>query len=301
MAQLGDYKGIICMYKPAGFTSFDVIGKLRGILKMRRLGHGGTLDPMAEGVLPVFAGSAAKAVDMLPDHDKVYRAGFALGVSTDTQDSSGSELSRCDMAVTVGSLEKALENFRGDIMQIPPMYSAVSVGGKRLYELARQGKTVERQPRQVCIYRLELLSYNETQRTGELEVACSKGTYIRTLINDMGDALGCGGIMTSLIRTRACGFSLSDCVTFERLQRAVDGNEDLHGFFRPVDSVFGHIPPLQLDEAREKMYRNGVRLELSRLGIPCEGDRFRIYGANGDFLGLAVRDGGVLRAEKNFY
>lgn len=290
------------MYKPGGFTSFDVIGKLRGMLKMRRLGHGGTLDPMAEGVLPVFAGSAARAADMLPSHDKVYRAGFKLGVSTDTQDCTGSELSVSDKAVTVEALVNTLEGFRGNIMQMPPMYSAVSVGGKRLYELARQGKTVERQPRQITIYRLELLSYNEQDRTGELEICCSKGTYVRTLINDIGDTLGCGGIMTSLLRTRACGFSLDDCVTFEALQEAIDRGEDIHSFFRPVDSIFGDIPLLRLDEARERMYRNGVKLDISRLGsVPAEAGRFRVYGAEGEFLGLAVRDGTALRVEKNFF
>lgn len=290
------------MYKPSGFTSFDVIAKLRGILKTRRLGHAGTLDPMAEGVLPVFAGSAAKAVDMLVCHDKSYRAKFALGIVTDTQDSTGNVVSENERAVSRDELERAAEAFRGDILQIPPMYSAVSVGGKRLYELARQGKTVERQPRPVTVYGLEILSYDEGERQGEMKISCSKGTYVRTLINDIGGALGCGGIMTGLVRTSACGFSLYDCVTFEELQRAVDGGEDMQKFLLPVDSVFKALPEARLDEARERMYRNGVKLDISKLPpLPEGSDRLRIYGASGDFLGIAKKDGGLLRSEKNFY
>ena len=214
-AVMSELNGIICVYKPVGFTSFDVIAKMRGILKMKKLGHAGTLDPMAEGVLPVFAGCATKACDMLPDHDKVYRAGFRLGVTTDTQDSSGTVISENDTPVYKDGLISAAECFRGDIMQLPPMYSAVSVNGKRLYELARQGKTVEREPRPITVYSLDIKEYDEQTRSGVMEISCSKGTYIRTLINDIGDKLGCGGIMTSLVRTAACGFTLDDCVTIE--------------------------------------------------------------------------------------
>lgn len=297
-----EIKGILCMYKPEGFTSFDVIAKLRGILKTRRLGHAGTLDPMAEGVLPVFAGNAAKAVDMLLCHDKTYRAEFALGIVTDTQDSTGNIISENDKAVSCDELEKAAERFCGDIMQIPPMYSAVSVNGKRLYELARQGKTVERQPRPVTVYSLKILSYNENERRGKMEISCSKGTYVRTLINDIGEALNCGGIMTGLVRIAACGFSLDDCVTFEELQQAVDRGEDLSKFLLSVDTVFAPLPKIKLDEARELMYRNGVKLDIKRLPpLPKGADIFRIYGAKGDFLGVAKTDGGVLRSEKNFY
>ncbi len=298
----GEIKGILCMYKPEGFTSFDVIAKLRGILKTRRLGHAGTLDPMAEGVLPVFAGNAAKAVDMLLCHDKTYRAEFALGIVTDTQDSTGNIISENDRAVSRDELEKAAGKFCGDIMQIPPMYSAVSVNGKRLYELAREGRTVERQPRPVTVYSLEILSYNENERRGQMEISCSKGTYVRTLINDIGEALGCGGIMTGLVRTAACGFSLDDCVTFEELQQAADRGENPGKFLLPVDTVFVPLPEIRLDEDRERMYRNGVKLDIKRLPpLPKGADRFRIYGAKGDFLGIAKTDGQVLRSEKNFY
>ncbi|MCM1480872.1 MAG: tRNA pseudouridine(55) synthase TruB, partial [Muribaculaceae bacterium] len=185
--------GVICVNKPAGFTSFDVIAKMRGILKMKRLGHGGTLDPMATGVLPVFAGRAAKACDILPDSGKTYEAGFRFGVTTDTQDVTGTVTKERKADVTAEQLETVLENFRGEIMQIPPMYSAVSVGGKRLYDLARKGIEVERTARPVTIYTLELLEFNEGGQCGVLKISCSKGTYVRTLINDIGEALGSGG------------------------------------------------------------------------------------------------------------
>ena len=261
--------GIICVNKPSGFTSFDVIAKMRGILKMKRLGHAGTLDPMATGVLPVFAGRAAKACDILPDHDKTYRAGFRLGVSTDTQDSTGTVLSESGTAVPRDRLLSVLESFRGSIEQIPPMYSAVSVNGKRLYELAREGKTVERPARTVTVYSLELLNYDEESRSGTLEVSCSKGTYIRTLINDIGDALACGGIMTSLVRTHACGFSLEDCVTLEQLQKAAENGGDFLPFIKPIEDVFADFPALHLKGAQERMYRNGVKLDLDRIRVPA--------------------------------
>lgn len=303
MAVLNDLNGIICVNKPAGFTSFDVIAKMRGILKMKRLGHGGTLDPMATGVLPVFAGSAAKASEMLPDHDKVYEAGFRLGAVTDTQDVTGKILSESGAAVSRGALEEAVSRFRGDIMQIPPMYSAVSVNGKRLYELARQGMTVERKPRPVTVYSLDILGYDEESRTGTLKVACSKGTYIRTLINDIGDVLGCGGIMTSLVRTSACGFSLADCVTLEQLQEAANGEGDLSSFVMPVSEVFDYLPKVRLSDVQERMYRNGIRLDIDRVkrDVP-DGDRYAVYGVSG-FIGTAVimQEERLLRVEKNFF
>ncbi len=294
--------GIICVNKPSGFTSFDVIAKMRGILKMKRLGHAGTLDPMATGVLPVFAGRAAKACDILPDHDKTYRAGFRFGVSTDTQDSTGTVLSESGTAVPRDKLMSALESFRGSIEQVPPMYSAVSVGGKRLYELAREGKTVERPARTVTVYSLELLNYDEESRSGTLEVSCSKGTYIRTLISDIGDVLGSGGIMTSLVRTRACGFSLEGCVTLEQLQKAAENGGDFLPFLKPIEDVFADLPALHLKSAQERMYRNGVKLDLDRIRVPANAERIRVFGESG-FIGTAVpdRESGILKVERNFY
>lgn len=294
--------GIICVNKPSGFTSFDVIAKMRGILKMKRLGHAGTLDPMATGVLPVFAGRAAKACDILPDHDKTYRAGFRLGVSTDTQDSTGEVLSESGTAVPRDRLLSTLESFRGSIEQIPPMYSAVSVNGKRLYELAREGRIVERPARTVTVYSLELSDYDEESRSGTLEVSCSKGTYIRTLISDIGDVLGSGGIMTSLVRIRACGFSLEDCVTLEQLQKAAENGGDFLPFLKPIEDVFAEFPALHLKGAQERMYRNGVKLDLDRIRVPANADRIRVFGESG-FIGTAIpdRENGILKVERNFY
>lgn len=294
--------GIICVNKPQGFTSFDVIAKMRGILKMKRLGHAGTLDPMATGVLPVFAGRATKACDILPDHDKTYEAGFRFGTTTDTQDITGTVTKERPANVTSEQLENVLKNFRGNIMQVPPMYSAVSVGGKRLYELARQGKEIEREARAVTIYCLEITKFDESAQSGTLKVSCSKGTYIRTLINDIGEALNCGGIMTSLVRTAACGFTLSDCVTLEQLQEAANSSGDFTEFVKPIESVFEGLPELRLSPAQEKMYRNGVKLSLDKIKISGDGDTVKVYGSGG-FIGTALPDheNGILRVHKNFF
>lgn len=295
--------GVICVNKPQGFTSFDVIAKMRGILKIKRLGHAGTLDPMAMGVLPVFVGRATKACDILPDHDKIYSAGFRLGVTTDTQDCTGTVTQeRNPSAATKENLLEAFEKFRGDIMQVPPMYSAVSVGGKRLYDLARQGIEVEREARPVTIYRLELAEFDEVEKCGVMTVSCSKGTYIRTLINDIGETLGCGGIMTSLVRTSACGFSLDDCVTIEDLQREAEGERDFEKFLKPVEEVFAELPKLMLHGAQERMYRNGIKLDLNKIRTDITAERISVYGENG-FIGTAVpdRENGVLRVDKTFY
>lgn len=302
MAVVNELCGIICVYKPKGFTSFDVIAKMRGILKFKRLGHSGTLDPMAEGVLPVFAGSAAKACEMLPDTDKAYKAGFALGVSTDTQDITGKTLSESSLPVSRTELEKAAESFRGDIMQIPPMYSAVSVNGKRLYELARQGISVERKPRPVTVYSLKISAYSEEERRGEALISCSKGTYIRTVINDIGEKLGCGGVMTSLLRTAACGFTLDDCHTLEELEREASGERNFGKFIIPVWKIFGELPKIRLSAAQEKMYRNGRQLDISRVyGEDKFAPRYAVWGEK-DFLGTAVlsEDKTLLVIEKNF-
>ncbi len=299
MTNSGELCGVICVNKPAGFTSFDVIAKMRGILKMKRLGHAGTLDPMATGVLPVFAGRATKACDILPDHDKTYKAGFKLGITTDTQDSTGTVTSEKSVSgIGFEAVEVSLERFRGEIMQVPPMYSAVSVNGKRLYELARKGVEVEREARPVTIYELKLLEYDEANQCGTLEISCSKGTYIRTLINDIGDSLGCGGVMTSLVRTAACGFTLDDCVTLEQLQEA----EDFSKFVKPVEELFADCPAVRLHGAQERMYRNGVKLDLDRLRIPPNAGRVRVCGEDG-FIGTAVpdRENGILRSERNFF
>ncbi len=268
---------------------------------MKRLGHAGTLDPMATGVLPVFAGHATKVCDILPDHDKTYEAGFRFGVTTDTQDVTGTVTKERPAKVTAEQLEKVLESFRGEIMQVPPMYSAVSVGGKRLYELARQGREIEREARAVTIYKLELAGFDTSAQSGTLKISCSKGTYIRTLINDIGEALGCGGIMTSLVRTAACGFSLADCVTLEQLQEAANSGKGFTKFVKPIENVFAELPSVRLSPAQEKMYRNGVKLSLDRIKISGDGNTVKVYGES--FIGTANldRENGILRVHKNFY
>lgn len=293
--------GIICVNKPQDFTSFDVIAKLRGIMKIRRLGHGGTLDPMATGVLPVFVGTATKACDIMPDNTKSYRAGFKLGQVTDTQDITGEVLTSSDMAVNRDTLEAVIPEFVGDIMQLPPMYSAVQVNGQRLYDLARQGVEVERTPRQIHVDCLELVEYNEESREGVLEIYCGKGTYIRTIINDIGEKLGCGGIMTSLVRTSSGGFTLDDCHTMEEIQRAADENR-LDELILPIERVFASLPRLRLNEVQTRMYKNGVKLDISRVHhIKADTELYSVYGFDGGFIGtaLADRENGILRVAKN--
>lgn len=293
--------GVICVNKPTGFTSFDVIAKLRGILRIKRLGHGGTLDPMATGVLPVFVGSATKACDIMPDNTKSYRAGFRLGEISDTQDVTGKTLAFSDKAVSCVEIEAILPEFTGNIMQLPPMYSAVQVNGQRLYDLARKGVEVERTPREIEVNGITLLEYDEEKREGTLEIACGKGTYIRTIINDIGEKLGCGGVMTSLVRTSSGGFTLDDCYTLEEIQQARD-EERLEGLILPIEKVFETLPMLRLNEAQTRMYRCGVKLDLTRIrGIRENSEIYGVYGYDGGFIGTAEsdRENGILRIGKN--
>lgn len=299
-----DLNGIICVNKPQDFTSFDVIAKMRGILRLRRLGHAGTLDPMATGVLPVFVGKATKACDIIPDHDKTYRAGFKLGFVSDTQDSSGKMTERGNAdGVTAEKIEASLGDFRGDIMQIPPMYSAVTVNGQRLYDLARKGIEVEREARPVTIYKLVLTGFDKEKHEGTLEISCSRGTYIRTIINDIGEKLGCGAVMTSLVRTAACGFSLSDCVSLEELQANADSGNSAERYLLPIDKVFADYPSVKLDAHREKLYRNGVKLKIELMdgSIKCGGIH-RVFGADGGFIGLGIANAETMEftVYKNF-
>lgn len=293
--------GIICVNKPQDFTSFDVVAKLRGILKMKRLGHGGTLDPMATGVLPVFVGMATKACDIMPDSSKSYRAGFRLGQSSDTQDVTGKILAQSDMIVSEQDVLSVIPQFMGKILQLPPMYSAVQVNGKRLYDLARQGVEVERTPREIEVDKLTLEAYDPTTREGILSISCSKGTYIRTIINDIGEKLGCGGIMTSLMRTSSGGFTIADCYTFEEIQLARD-EDRLAELILPIERVFEKLPKLRLGEAQTRMYRNGVKLDLARVyNIKDDADTYAVYGNDGAFIGtaLADRENAILRVGKN--
>lgn len=290
--------GILCIHKPAEFTSFDVIAKVRGILGQRKMGHAGTLDPMATGVLPVFLGGATKAISLMEDHTKQYRASFRLGLTSDTQDIWGNILSQRDVKVCKGDVLSALEKFRGDILQIPPMVSAVHHEGKRLYDLARQGIQVEREPRPIRISLLTLVDGNE--KTGEytVDVACSQGTYIRTLCADIGEALGCGAVMTSLLRTRSCGFTLEECVTIEELQRI--RNEGGAFPILPIKRAFRHLPDLTITAAQTNRFRNGGDLDAKRLrGTKGEGD-YCVLSPEGVFLGIGRLDGESLKIGKLF-
>lgn len=283
--------GILCMNKPQDFTSFDVIGKLRGILHMKRLGHTGTLDPMATGVLPILVGTATKACDILPNQDKTYQATVVFGKATDTLDIWGKPLQDYpEQHVTEAALRAILPEFLGDITQLPPMYSAVSVNGKRLYELARKGETVERPTRTVHIDAITLDAFDETQQTATLTVSCGKGTYIRTLLSDIGQRLGGDAVMTALTRTAACGYPLQECLTFEQVAAAMaDGTLEEH--LLPTDSLFSSYPKLRLNAAQERMFCNGVKLDLNRLqNLQPDQDIYTVYGATGTFLGTALAD-----------
>ena len=283
--------GVLIIDKPEGWTSMDVCAKLRGILRERRVGHGGTLDPMATGVLPVFVGRATRAVQYAADGEKEYRAVLRLGTVTDTQDVTGTVLEQRGVTVTARELEGALDAFRGDILQVPPMYSAIKVEGKKLYELARKGWEVERRPRPVTIRELEV--GRQLSRTDfELRVVCSKGTYIRTLCHDVGQALGCGGTMAALRRTRVAGFGLDRAVTLEQVQAEADPA----ALLLPVDGCFAHLPAVRLTPAQEKRVRNGAAFTYP--GAPGQ---YRAYGAGGEFLALVQADGETLSTVKSFF
>lgn len=293
--------GILCINKPEGFTSFDVVAKLRGILKMKKIGHAGTLDPMATGVLPVFVGCATKACDILPVSHKAYQASFELGTSTDTQDSTGRVLSTNDMDISQEKLMNAAAGFLGETDQIPPMYSAVSVNGKRLYELARQGIEVERKPRRIIVSSLDIKEYDCKTRTGIMSIECSKGTYIRTIINDIGEVLGCGAMMTGLVRTMSNGFTLDNCYSLDQVQDMVSKNE-INDKIIPVQRIFESFPYIKLNNDETFKYKNGVKISLEQLSIQqiTDDKKLRIFADDDQFLGLGMISDGMLKVYKNF-
>ncbi len=294
--------GILCINKPEGFTSFDVIAKLRGIMKIKRLGHAGTLDPMAEGVLPVFVGKATKACDILPCNEKSYTAGFKFGCETDTQDITGNILSEYEKRISLSELKDIIPEFTGTIMQTPPMYSAVSVNGERLYKLARKGVSVDVPKRPAVISELEILEFDEKRQCGKLHIKCGKGTYVRTIIHDIGQALSCGGVMTSLVRKSSNGFTLENCCTFEDVARMINENR-LDEIILPVDRIFTDVPMIKLNQKQTCMYKNGIKLSLDRINGISNADEYRVYGFDDEFIGIAVteRENGVLRVRKNFF
>ena len=284
--------GIIIIDKPADWTSMDVCAKLRGILKTKKVGHAGTLDPMATGVLPVFVGQATRAVSFAESGSKEYVAGLRLGLVTNTQDTSGEILAQSPVTATPDELRAVLSRFTGSIQQIPPMFSAIKIGGKKLYELARKGQEVERKSRGVTIYELELLEQT-AQDEYLLRILCSKGTYVRTLCHDIGQALGCGGCMSSLRRTMAAGFTLTEAVTLDDVQQQGES------LLKPVDSLFAHHPAYHISHPRaEALCRNGNAFAVHER-LP-EGP-YRVYGMDGTFLCLSRLDNGIMTSEKNFF
>ena len=282
--------GIVIVDKPAGWTSQDVAARLRRVFNTRRIGHGGTLDPMATGVLPVFVGRATRGVEFFEHAEKTYEATLQLGLTTDTEDTSGAVLTRQEVHISEEQILGVLPQFRGEILQVPPMYSALKVDGQKLYELARKGKEVERKPRPITIHQLELLEF--TGETARLRVRCSKGTYIRTLCKDIGQALGCGGCMAALRRTAAGEYGIEEAVP---LQTLLD-TETPEVFLRPVDSMFRNYPAITLSPKQETRCRNGNSFTLK-----IADGTYRVYGQNGEFLALSKVESEIMSTIKSFF
>lgn len=286
--------GIVIIDKPSGWTSMDVCAKIRGILKEKRVGHGGTLDPMATGVLPVFVGQATRAVEFAENGEKEYIAGLRLGLVTNTQDTSGETLETHPVTADRKALEALLPRFTGPIQQIPPMYSAIKVGGKKLYDIARRGGEVERKPRSIVISDIRVLGCDGGDWV--LDVRCSKGTYIRTLCHDIGQALGCGGCMSALRRTEIGGIPVTHAHTLEAVIAAAAAGtaEEL---LIPVDSLWAALPEYRADEARTRRIKCGN--EIKTPALP-DGD-YRVYSECGEFLMLGRAQGGVMKTVKSFF
>lgn len=285
--------GIILIDKPQGWTSHDVVGKLRGILHERRIGHSGTLDPLATGLLVVFIGRATRAVKFAEADRKEYVAGLRLGMNTDTQDITGRIISKETDIPDEPEVRIAIERFRGELEQIPPMYSAVKIGGKKLYELARKGESIERKPRHITIFGLEITGRSDNDYI--LDVVCSKGTYIRTLCHDIGAALGCGGCMSSLRRTKSGVFSVDNAYTIAEIQEAADRREE-EKLLLPIDTLFAGYTKLSVDADSEKKLKNGCIINTS-----SPDGRFRVYSEDGEFLLLGDVKDGVMKTVKNFF
>lgn len=286
--------GILLIDKEPDWTSSDVVAKLRGILHEKRIGHSGTLDPMATGLLVVFVGRATRAVEFAEAHDKRYTAALRLGISTDTQDTTGRIIAQGDASgITREMLENVLRRFTGETEQIPPMYSAIKVNGKKLYEIARKGEEVERKARRINIRSLDLIG----QDGGDwlLDIRCSKGTYVRTLCNDIGEALGCGGCMSALRRTEAGKFSVEEAVTLSEIQRAAD-ESSVERLLIPTDELFKEAKKCTASAAMEKRLRCGSAVKT---GI--RDGEYRVYSTNGEFLLLGRVQDGIMKTVKSFF
>ena len=282
--------GIVIVDKPQGWTSQDVTARLRRVFNTRRIGHGGTLDPMATGVLPVFVGRGTRGVEFFEHAEKTYETVLQLGMTTDTEDTSGTVLETRDVHISETEMSEILSQFRGKIMQVPPMYSALKINGQKLVDLARKGKTVERQPREIEIFQLELLEFAGS--TARLRVRCSKGTYIRTLCKDIGEALGCGGCMAELRRVQAGEYTAEEAVPLQVLLDTDKPEE----YLRPVDSMFRNYPAVTLSSNQEKRCRNGNSFSLQ-----LEPGTYRAYSKAGEFLMLAKVEDNIMSTIKSFF
>ena len=282
--------GIVIIDKPQGWTSQDVVSKLRGVLHTKRIGHGGTLDPMATGVLPVFVGRATRGVEFFEHAEKCYETVLRFGIATDTEDITGTVLEEKPVNLTRQQLDAVLENFRGEIQQIPPMYSALKINGQKLCDLARKGKEVERKPRTITILELTVLDF--TGDTATLRVACSKGTYIRTLCKDIGQALGCGGCMESLRRVQAGAYTIEEAVPLAQLVES----DDPESYLRPVDTMFTQYEAVTLTQKQALRCRNG-----NSFSIDLPAGTYRAYDETGAFLMLAKVEENVMSTIKSFF
>ncbi len=277
--------GFIIIDKPENITSFSAVARVRRITGEKKAGHTGTLDPMATGVLPVMLGGATRFSELLPSHNKGYRAKILLGITTDTLDVTGKVLSTVDVTATAADFEKALKTFEGEISQLPPMFSAVSKDGVRLYELARKGVEIERETRRVEIYSADLLTFDEEKHEYDIDVKCSAGTYIRSLAFDIGALLGCGAVLSGLRRTLANGFKLEDCVTLGQLEEAADSGK-LNDLIISVDKVLACYPDIHVTSAQSVRFKNGGALDLARIKPQNSTGLFRVYSDENDFLGI---------------
>lgn len=288
--------GIINVNKPTGMTSHDVVYRLRRLLNIKKIGHTGTLDPDASGVLPMCVGKGTKLAELLTASDKQYLAELTLGAFTDTQDSSGSVLESFEVNVTEDEIRNAAAGLVGEIMQVPPMYSAIKMNGKKLYELAREGKTVERKARRVTVSNIEIMDINMENRTVKMLIDCSKGTYIRTLCNDIGVALGCGGYMSALTRTRSGRFSIDNSFTLERIEKMLETGDT--GFFIPVSEALSEYPSVILADKNAQKVRYGIKISPQGLS---EGETYRVFDEKNDFLALAKQENGRLVIVRSFF
>ena len=282
--------GIVIIDKPQEWTSQDVTARLRRVFNTRRIGHGGTLDPMATGVLPVFVGRATRGVEFFEHAEKTYETVLRLGITTDTEDITGTVLTENDAFVTGEMVEDVLTKFRGEILQVPPMYSALKINGQKLVDLARKGREVERQPRPITIHELTMLGMDADGI--HLRVRCSKGTYIRTLCKDIGEALGCGGCMAALRRVSAGEYTEAESVPLQTLLETEDPGQ----YLRPVDSMFRNYPMVTLSSKQETRCRNG-----NSFSVEMEAGTYRAYSQSGEFLMLAKVEDGVMSTIKSFW